>query len=503
MARLTPAGWGTDALRTQYDLSLRVLMAMVGLFLLIACANVANLMLARASTRVREVAVRMSVGAGRARLVRQFLTESVLLAVVGGAVGLLVSLWATTAIVSLFRAGRIPVLLDAEPNARVLAFTTVVSVLTGIAFGLVPSLRASTVDLTSALKESSTSSTRGRRPVPAASRALAVSQVALCVLLITSTGLLVRTFQNLRTLDAGFQKENVLLFYMDTRGTDSQVIRLYGGLLERLKSLPGVRAASFSTASPLGTDTEGRGVRFPGSQKDATARTVLTNRITPDYFSTLGIGVLRGRGLTDQDSQTAARVALVNETMAQAYLGESDPLGRTFSFMSLPDVPLEAVVRDTVRQTSPDLLASYVRTMEEQLEASLVRERVLAWLSSGFGLLALLLAGVGLYGVMSYGVARRVREIGIRIALGAQRTALLWQVIRETLAVSAVGIVAGLVAALAATRLVSSFLFGLSARDPFTLLATGAVVVVTALVAGYLPARRAASVDPIRALKTE
>ncbi|MGH9329471.1 MAG: ABC transporter permease, partial [Vicinamibacterales bacterium] len=213
VARLVPAGRGTGALRTQYDRSLRVLMAMVGVFLLIACANVANLMLARASTRVKEVAVRMSVGAGRARLVRQFLTESLLLALCGGAVGLLVSLWATTAIVSVFRAGQVPVVLDAAPNGRVLAFTTAISLLMGIAFGLVPSLKATRMDVTPTLKENSASPTGGRGSVPAG-KALAVCQVALCVLLIACTGLLVRSFRNLKTLDAGFQKENVLLFYL-------------------------------------------------------------------------------------------------------------------------------------------------------------------------------------------------------------------------------------------------------------------------------------------------
>ena len=527
-------------------------MGMVGLFLLIACANVANLMLARASTRVKEVAVRISVGAGRARLVRQFLTESVLLAVLGGAVGLLVSLWATTAIVSLFRAGQMPVVLEAEPNARVLAFTIAISLLTGIVCGLVPSLKATRVDVSPTLKENSMGSAgRGRSPV-SAGKALAVSQVALCVLLVVCTGLLVRTFQNLRTVDGGFQKENVLLFYVDTRGSDAEVMTLYGGLLERLQALPGVRAASISTSSPLATDTEGRGIRIPGLAEEAAVRTALTNRITPDYFSTVGIEVLRGRGLTALDSSSGAKVALVNEAMVRACFGDSDPLGRTFSFTAFPNDPvtivgivrdarhqnlrepaalmayiplaqaeepptllttairtaqeprsLEAAVRDTVRRASPNLLISYVRTLEEQVDASLVRERVLASLSAGFGVLALLLACVGLYGLMSYSVARRAREIGIRIALGAQRADLLWQVIRETLTVSVTGLVIGLGAALATTRVVSAFLFGLSPRDPFTLLATSAVLVVTTLAAGYLPARRAASVDPIQALKTE
>jgi predicted permease len=552
MGRLMPAGKGTGALRQQYDLALRTLMGMVAVFLLIACANVANLMLARASTRVKEVAVRISVGAGRARLVRQFLTETVLLAIAGGAAGLLVSLWATTAIVALFRAGQMPVMLEAEINARVLAFTGAVSLLTGIVCGLVPSLKATRVDIAPTLKENSTGlAGAGRRVLPVG-KVLAMCQVALCVLLMAWTGLLVRTFQNLKTLDAGFHKDGVLLFYVDTRGSEVQLHTLYGGLLDRLQALPGVRAAAVSTASPLATDSEERGILIPGLAEEAHARTAVTSRITPDYLSAVGIRVLRGRGVTAGDSATGPKVALVNEALARAYFTDADPLGMTFSFMSAPDDPVtivglvqdtrhrnlrepaprmayvplaqaeeppglltavvrtardprshEAAVRDAVRRVSPDLVVSYVRTLEEQVDASLVRERVLASLSTGFGVLALVLACVGLFGVISYGVARRAREIGIRIALGAQRATLQWQITRETLTVSAAGVLIGLIAALVTTNLASAFLFGLSPHDPVTLAASVLVQLAAGLVAGAVPARRAASVDPIQVLKNE
>ena len=549
IARLLPAGRGTPALRNRYDRALRTLMAMVGVFLLIACVNVANLLLVRASARANEVAIRSSLGATRVRLVRQFFTESLLLAACGGAAGLVLAPWITTAIVSLLHVGPLPIVLEVEAENRVLAFTAAVSLLTAVAFGLLPSLKATSVDVTPVLKEyASTASGRPRRQL--AGRGLAACQIALCVLLLAGTGLLVRSLYNFRSLDGGFQNTNVLLFYADTRGTDSEVFELYPGLLDRLEALPGVRAVSFSTTSPLATDLEGRALSIPGLPPVAEPRIAINNRVSPAYFSTFDIRILHGRGFTTHDSKTTARVAVVNETLARAYFGGSDAVGRAFRFGGAPGEPVtivgiardarqqnlrepaprmvyvplaqaeeppsmltaavrttqspravEAAVRDAVRRHHADLVISYVRTIEEQIDASLVRERLLATLATGFGLLALLLACVGLYGVMSYGVARRTREIGIRIALGAQRSAVLWQVIRETLGVCAGGVVIGLAVTLATTRLVATFLFGLSERDPLTLLTATVVLVVTALLAGYVPARRAARTDPAAALR--
>lgn len=552
-AVLLPAGKGSGGLRRQYSLALRVLMAMVGCVLVIACANVANLLLVRATARRKEVAVRLGVGAGRSRLVKQFLTESLLLAVGGGIVGLLLAFQGTAAILALFDFGPAAVFLDVTPSAPVLVFTMVVSLLTGVAFGLVPALRATRVDLAPALKESGAACDRGGRWTTG--RLLVVSQIALCVIVVAGAGLLVRTLHILKTFDAGFRKENVLLFNVDTASAGFPADRragFYAELLERLRARPGVVAASYSARSPIDFSSELRRIDVTGFAETGQRHGVSTNVVTPDYFQGFGIGLIRGRAFTSLDGAHAPKVALVSASMAGFYFGDSDPSGRTLllggqkekitvvgvvtdvrherlrndaptrmvytplaqSAAPSPRLTAEIVttddpralaasVRDEARALSKDAVVSYVRTMDQQLDAALVQERVLATLSAAFGLLALLLAAVGLYGVMSYTVARRSREIGIRIALGAARSRLLWQVLRETTVLSCIGIAIGLVGALALARVVSTFLFGLTPRDPMTLAGTAAILLVTTIVAGYLPARRAAGVDPMCALRTE
>jgi len=563
-AALVPAAKGSDDLRRQYAKPLNVLMAMVGVVLLIACANVANLLLARATVRRKEIAVRLGVGAGRARLIKQFLTESLLLALAGGTLGLVLAFPATRAILSLFNAGPISVRLDLQPNFTILGFTTLVSLFTGAAFGLVPAVRATRVDLTPTLKENGGSFAPGGRST--VGKLLVASQLALCVIVITAAGLLVRTLQNLKTLDAGFRKDNVLLFNVDTAAVGfpaAQRQLFYTDLLERLRARAGVLSTSLSKRSPLDFSSELRRIEVPGFQTKEV-QGVSTNIVTPDYFETFGIALVRGRLFSAQDQSDTPKVALVSDSMARFYYGELDPTGRSFflgggrqrtaltivgvvrdlrherlrvttpprmvytplaqagvGFSGAAETlqrltaevrtsgdartlrALAASVRDEARALNKTAVVSYIRTMDEQLDAALIQEGVLATLSTAFGALALLLAAVGLYGVMSYNVARRSREIGIRLALGAARATVLRAVLRETTVLAVTGIAIGLAIAFAATTAVSTFLFGLTPRDPATLLGSAAILLATTLVAGYLPAQRAARVDPMRALRTE
>jgi predicted permease len=548
-ARITPAGQGTRTLRNTYADPLSLLMGMVPLVLLIACANVANLLSARGIARRRELAIRLSIGAGRARLVRQLLTESIMLAGAGGALGLIVAMWGTAAIASILGIGSTPIVLDVAPNVRVLAFSFGVSLVTGVVFGLLPALTATRVDLIPALRVNESGARRAHRLT--SGRTLVAGQMAISLLLLVGTGLLVGSLVNLKTQDPGFQRDRLLLFWLDTRGTKSSVMELYMPMLERLRASPGVHAASVSTMTPLATNSETRSISVPPSGAAPKTGVVENNRITSDYFTTLGIPLLRGRAIAADDVGGGPLVAVVNETMAREFFG-GEALGRVFWFGREPGPPvtivgvvrdvrqtslrdriapmaytalsqaeeaqplvtvairaqgdprsIEAGVMAAVRATSPDLVTSYVRTMEEQVDASLIRERLLAALSVAFGVLALVLAAVGLYGVMAYAVARRIREFAIRLALGARRSEVLGRVLRETLGLAAAGIAIGLIAAMAATKLVSTFLYGLAPTDPATFAIAAVVLLTTSLAAGFLPARRAATVSPAQALKHE
>jgi predicted permease len=552
-ARFIPAGKGGRALRQRYAVPLMVLMTMVALILVIASANVANLMLVRGEARAREVAIRLCVGGGRRRLIRQFMTESLLLAIAGAAAGYWLARLGAAAIMALFGSLEAPVLLDVTPNARVLAFTTAVALVTALLFGLLPALRSTQVDLTAALKDGARPGGHQRRW--ATGHALLVAQLALGVLVIAVAGLFARTLHNLKTLDAGFDGGDVLIFTLDSYGTrleSGRRIAIYDELLDRLRALPGVTHGAASRSVPIHASGNARALNLPGSPETMLDRSAWTNMVTPGYFDTFGIRLLRGRDFTNRDVSGAVRVAVINESMARLYFGARDPMGGTVSFMSEPAIPytvvgvvedtrqmnlreaapatiytpltqeaesparlhfeirtagdplaLAAAAQDAARSVSRDVVIRYVRTLDAQVNASLVRERLLASLSGAFAVLALVLGAVGLHGVMSYHVNRRGREIGIRMALGAGRGNVLWQVMRQALQVTVAGVAIGVGAALVTTRFLSSLLFDLSERDPFALWGAVGLLFGTALIAAYFPARRAAHLDPVSAIRTE
>ena len=553
---LLPAGRGSDDLRERYGTPLRLLLGMVGIVLLIACANVANVSFARGTSRAKEVAVRLSLGASRARLVRQMLTESVLLAVLGGALGGLVASLSTTLITSAFAVGESPILIDAGMSWRVLSFTAAVSMLASVLVGLAPALRSSNVDVTPTLKDSARLERLGRFSV---GRVLVIAQFALSAVVVCVAVLLARSVVNMKTFDAGFSRANTMLFNIDAGGnamTPERRALFFDALEARLRAVPGVSAVAYAQRSPLDHSMQTRPIVVPGVEMTQAQRGVSANVVTPQFFRVFGIRIVRGRGLSDTDRNGAEPAAVVDETLVRAYFGSSDPLGkrvylgadrepftivgvvRSARFESLRDEPVRTIytavaqsrlgsrelpgdvrritvairtesdparlastVRGEVATLSRNVTVSYIRTMEQQMDAALLRERLMARLSTGYGTLALLLSVVGLYGVTSIGVSRRTREIGIRMALGATRRRVLSAILRETLATSIIGIVIGVLAAMAATRLVAAFLFGVAPRDPVTLGAVVALLAVTAVAAGFLPARRAAFIDPARALR--
>ena len=552
---LRSASRGLNELRRQFSKPLQALMVIAALVLLIACANVANLLLARATGRRKEFAVRLALGASRFRLLRQMLAESFLLVGLGGLLGLLFARWGSAFLVGFFATGRGRLFINLPLDYRVLSFTAGVALLMGLLFGLAPALQAARFEPNSTLKDNSGASTRARSRF---GKSLVVAQVALSLLLLIGAGLFVRTLHNLKTVDAGFRPEGVLTMKINPPDGAYQGERLTGlwkDLLARVERLPGVRAASLTTLSPL--DGADRGVWVevsgfaPRSDRDKDIR---LNQVSPGYFRTFGIPILQGRGFTDTDNEIAPKVALLNEAAAHFYFGDRSPLGTQARFGQRegvsPTYEIVGVVKDSryqnlrepdtrliylplsqardrlrrltlavraegksteltgaisneVRAIGSDILLTNVTTLDEQVDQSLVQERLVAMLSLFFGLLALLLASIGLYGVMSYDVARRTNEIGIRMALGASANRVVRSVMRETMVWVALGAGLGLGAAFATTRWLESLLFGLKPRDPLTIGLAALVLLAVAAVAGYLPARRASRVDPLVALRNE
>ncbi len=514
----------------------RIVLAIVGLVLLIACVNIANLLLARASGRQKEIAVRLSLGASRGRLVRQLLTESIMLALLAGTLGLLLAYW----LVDIFR-NVLPFeggeTIAFSVDLRILVFTGVVSLLIGVLFGLVPALMATRLDLNQILKGME-GSTASRGPRQRLAKSLVVAQVAMSLALLLGAGLLIRSMRQVYAVDIGFERDQVLYMwvYPTLLGYDyEREMRLYSALLDRFNAQPGMESASLS-----------RYELRAGS-----------NIVGPDFFKTLGLGITQGREFSAADTATSPKVAIINEVSAQKYFPNVNPVGqplpeeliqqarldheveivgvaRSFKvhlrqeqpgdglFIPYTQAPpgrlgqivfyvrtagdpvsLIPALRQQVRAVEPDLALLNPQTITAGLEQNVSDERALAVVLSFFSMLALALAGIGLYGTMSYAVSRRTKELGIRIALGARSSDVLWLVLREALWQVALGIVIGLPLALAGARLIASLLFGVPATDPMTISISALVMLMVALMAGYIPARRAAKVDPLVALRCE
>jgi len=554
--------------RRLYSTTIYVLFIVVALVLLIACANVANLLLSRAALRGPEISLRLAVGAGRWRLVRQLLTESVLLAALGGAVGVLFAFWGKRALLALSdkNTGRIlPSGVDLSLNWRVLVFTLAVSLLTGVLFGLAPAWRATGLDLATSLKQSR----RTTGAVSRLSKGLIVAQVALSLLLLVGAGLFIRTLFNLQRVDLGFNQENLLVFRLQPQQggyKDERLLQFYQQLFARLDNLPGVRAATFGRVPLIAQDNYVNGILLPGEEA-MTAGPHPTNRqmARENYFATMEIPLLRGRGFTAQDDERAPKVAIVNQTFAQKYFPNADVLGQRVTFrynkreveiigvvadtkymrqreelkpllytpwqqevaaigeMSFAlrtagePTALAATVRQVVRELDSNLPVTEVSTQTARSQATLGQERLTARLLSFFGGLALLLAAIGLSGVLAYSVTQRTNEIGIRMALGAQARDVLrlvvWQGMKLVLLGLGVGASTGYAlkqllaseyfSAEAWQRQVAEQLYGVKGTDPLTFAIIASVLTMVALVACWLPARKASQVDPLEALRQE
>jgi len=564
---LLDASQGRSPIRQQLSQPLWLLLGIVGGVLLIACANVASLLIARASARQKEIAVRLALGAGRGRIVGQLLVESVLLAATGGLLGLALASWTTRFLIGFLPTTGTPHVITGSIDARILAFNFALSLVTGIAFGLVPALRSTKPSLAPTLKDQVGAVVGGSSGVRLR-KALVIGQVAVSILLLIAAGLFIRSLRNLRTLDLWLRTDNLIAFNVGTALNGYTPVRskqFFKQLLDRVSALPGVTSMTYAQMGILEGNEWDSSISVEGYEpKPGENLNPFCNAVSPGYFKTMQIPLVAGRDFDDRDARyveappdqnglPSFRVAIVNESYAKKYFGDRSPIGRHigfginpgtktpieiigvvkdakymgvredlprtvyFAFMeddfaggavmyvrtsSRPDAAFGAI-REAMRQLDPNIPLVRPRTMESQIDQSLLNERLIAILSTAFGALATLLAVVGLYGVMAYTVARRTREIGVRMALGAVQGDVVWLVMREVLLLVGTGVAFGLVAAWGLNRLVSSQLYGIAATDPLTIAGAAAVLAAVAMLAGYLPARRATRVNPVLALRYE
>ena len=551
---LSSAARGLDRLRTRFSKPLYALTVVAALVLLIACVNLGNLLAVRGTARSREFAIRLATGAGSGRLVRQLLTETGLLFLIGGLAGLVLASLMIQGLTGFFAIGRNPIVLDVQYDWTVAGFASAIALAAALLTGIGPARRASRIDPNAALKEGDTR-VAGSRRMAVAARVLVSSQVALSLVLVVGATIFLKTMMNLRAVDLGFTGDSVLTMSLDPMmGADTTAItpeQFWSRVLERIGALPGVRAASLSVLTPLSGRDTGKGVTIAGFHpRSEMDRFVHLNHVSEDYFRTFGIALAEGRAFTAQDTRGAAKVVVVNETAAKAYFPGRSPIGETIVFGDADTYQVVGVVRDykhmnvrqevprfafvplqqridpisritlaassdqpaaalrqaiarEVRAVHPNTLVSDVIGVEEQIDATLLSERLLSTLASGFAVLALSLAAIGLYGVLSYSVARRRNEFGVRLALGARPSRIASGIFREVTLQVAIGVAVGIPVALLIARMAESMLFGVSAADPTHYLLSAGVLLSVAAVAAWVPASRAARIDPMLALRAE
>jgi predicted permease len=557
---LTPLANGLSTLRYAFSLPLKILMGITALVLLIACANIANLLLARSTARARELAVRQALGAGRLRLIRQLFTESLVLALAGGVLGVVLAAFANRLLLRMISGGAETIPLDVSINMRLLFFSFAVTIITSVLFGSLPALRGTRLQLTSALKDGrGTSGGSTRNPF---GKILIIVQVSVSLALMVSAILFARSLRNLSNVDTGFNREGVLRLDLDSgvtglKGEDPRMIAMFQQIEERVEAVPGVKSASFASFL-FAQGSWNTGIHVEGKASDENIN-VKHNVIGNDYFSVMQIPLLAGRRFGPQDTATSQRVAVISERMAKdLFPPGTNPIGRRYSegtdhstgtarlskdyfeivgivkdvkFSGLQEPPqyidyvpnpqhpwrygtlavrydgnltaISNAVQQAIHSVDRTLPISRVSTLDEQVSRTVTNQRLVAELSAFFGLLAIFLSCIGIYGLMSYLVSRRTSEIGIRMALGAARSNVRWLVMRDVVLLIAIGIVVGVPATLIGSRLVSTMLYGLKATDPLSFISATAALCLVALLAGYLPARRASRIDPTVALRYE